>query len=144
MVVLIVVLREPFGTLAANAARGMCPRPGVVGVVLPATAAPAKLSRRLLPRPPAPLQLSRRSRAFHAAPAPRQALAQAGCRVSRDLSCVALAKKEAASVVSSFRLRLPPSPRLRRTGRLRRDTSLDLPPSLTGALHAPAHPLPGH
>jgi len=52
MVVLIVVLREPFGTLAANAARGMCPRPGVVGVVLPATAAPAKLSRRLLPRPP--------------------------------------------------------------------------------------------
>jgi hypothetical protein len=34
--------------------------------------------------------MPRRSRAFHAAPAPRQALAQAGCRVSR----------EAASVVS--------------------------------------------
>ena len=44
----------------------------------------------------------RRSRAFHAAPAPRQALAQAGCRVSRV----------AASVVSSIARLLRLSERL--------------------------------
>jgi len=44
----------------------------------------------------------RRSRAFHAAPAPRQALAQAGCRVSRV----------AASVVSSMARLLRVSDRL--------------------------------
>jgi hypothetical protein len=55
----------------------------------PTQATPAKLS--------CPVLNPRRSRAFHAAPAPRQALAQAGCRVSRF----------AASVVSSIRLRKP-------------------------------------
>jgi len=45
-------------TLAAIAARGMCPGPGVVGNAVPAPAAPAKLSRRLLPGP-APLHAVR-------------------------------------------------------------------------------------
>ena len=45
MVVLIVVLREPFGTLAAIAARCICRRPGVVGIVLPAPLPSSRVRR---------------------------------------------------------------------------------------------------
>ena len=64
--------QAPMRNAALRRARFVVPLPP--SPAAPTQATPAKLS--------CPVLNPRRSRAFHAAPAPRQALAQAGCRVT--------------------------------------------------------------